>query len=176
MNKAYVEDCTTLSPREALGGCRQSNIECWLDPSELDVLFVSIGGQEPQRLILEQIDLTFGPMVYFVCGCGYRALKLYLPPKGTRFACRSCQKLGYRGSGLNPKSVAGKAIHQIERISKLADTRASMSRIFYRGQYTRRFNRFLTQCGDAGLNSIVDDARDLLDILKTQGIPTNAGH
>ena len=36
-----------------------------------------------------------------------------------------------------------------------------MSRIFYEGKFTKRFERFLGQCERAGFNSIVQGANDL---------------
>jgi len=36
-----------------------------------------------------------------------------------------------------------------------------MSRVFYNGQYTKRFDRFLNLCGRAGLVDVVNDAGNL---------------
>ena len=172
-----VEDCYAITTKDAIRRLRRVNrtdakrpdIDCWLDdPSDPDILCISVAGQEPQTFTLEWIESTFGERAYFNCGCGYRAAKLYLLPNGTQFSCRRCQKLKYRLSSLNPKSAAGQAIHRFERMNKLAYTRANMSRIFYKGKFTRRFNRFLKLCGDAGFNNVVDDARSLLEIVKTQ--------
>lgn len=174
-----VEDCFAITPKNVLRRLKWVNdtkttttkldIDCWLDdPSDSDILCVSVRGQEPQKLVLEWVGITFGQTAYFNCACGYRAAKLYLQPNGAQFGCRRCQNLKYRLSSLNPKSVAGRAIHKFERMNKLAYTRASMSRIFYKGKYTKRFNRFLARCSDAGLNNVVEDAKSMLEIVKTQ--------
>ena len=145
------------------------DIDCWLDdPSDPDILCISVAGQEPQTFTLEWIESTFGKRAYFNCGCGHRSAKLYLPPNGTQFSCRRCHNLKYRLSNLNRKSIVGQKIYKFERMNKLAYTRSNISRIFYKGQYTKRFNRFLKLCSDAGLNNVVDDARSLLEIVKTQ--------
>ena len=150
-------------------GAKHPDIDCWLDdPGDPDILCVSVRGQEPQKLTLEWLDSTFGKRAYFNCACGYRAARLYLSPNGTQFGCRRCQNLKYRLSSLNPRSRAGQAIHRLVRAKKLIETRANMSRIFYRGKYTKRFNRFLRRCSDAGLNDVVDDARSLLEVVKSQ--------
>ena len=40
-----------------------------------------------------------------------------------------------------------------------------MSRIFYDGNYTKRFERFLGQCERAGFNTIVDGANALKQLV-----------
>lgn len=181
MDNMYVEDCDTITPRDVLRGLEWSNgigtnadgrkpdLNCWVDdPSYPDIVYVSVGGQEPQTITLEWIRISYGRVVYFNCNCGYRAAKLYSLPNATQFGCRRCLKLRYRSSTINPKSVAGSAMHKFDRRNKLADIRANMSRIFYRGEYTKRYKRFLKQCGDAGLTDVVNDANSLLNIIKTQ--------
>ena len=173
-----VEDCFTITPRDVLRGLkwnegvgtgaedRKPELNCWVDdPSDSDVVWVSVKGQEPQELSLEWISLTYGQMAYFNCNCGYRSAKLYLPPGGAQFGCRRCLKLRYRGSIINPRSVVGQAIHKYSRMNKLADIRANISRIFYKGEYTKRYKRFLKRCSDEALTG---NAESLLNIIKTQ--------
>ena len=138
-------------------------VDYFLDDFSSDnaIVMVSIEKKKPQKIEIEFVDLTYGQTGYFRCECGKRVSKLYLPPQGTKFACRSCHGLRYRLSTLNRNSIAGKSIYQIERINKLSSSRAGMDRIFYNGEYTKRFNRFLKQCEKAGLDSIVKGARDL---------------
>lgn len=129
-------------------------------------LFVSVNGQNPQKFAWELVEMTFGEKAYFYCPCGYRATKLYLPPNSSEFKCRKCHKLRYELTVLNRKSVAGKSIYQINRLHKLANSRAGMSRIFYNGNFTKRFERFLRLCDRAGLESIVKGANDLKALIK----------
>lgn len=182
-NIFFVEDCTAITAKEALRiASRLKNkktkleLDCWLDADDASALWLRIIDQEPQRVAIEWIALNFGYGAYFECSCGFRASKLYLVPRGNKFACRMCQKLKYRRSSINPNSVAGYAIHRMEQVKKLADERAGMSRIFYKGQYTHRFNRFLSQCSAVGLHGVVRDARELLEIVKSYGTSTNSGN
>ncbi len=174
MDKYFVEDCFTLTPRDVgfrLDRTRKlginklegrNDISYWFDDmSNPTRLFVSVGGHEPQEFIWESVELTFGETAYFYCSCGYRARKLYLLPNGYEFKCRKCHNLLYIISSFNKKSVAGRSIYQMNRLQKLANDRAGISRIFYNGEYSRRFNRFLGLCDKAGLESIVNGARDL---------------
>lgn len=174
-----VEDCLTISPGDVsrrfdhmrkmgvsiLDG--HSNVSYWFDDiSRPAFLFVSVDGKEPQKLAWEEIDITFGERNYFYCPCGYRATKLYLPPNGTEFLCRKCHNLRYELTVVNRKSIAGGVIYRMSRLRKLANNRASMSRIFYNGNYTKRFSRFLRLCDRAGLDSIVKGANDLKALIK----------
>lgn len=173
-NKYLIEECFHLTPRDVRSrfdhilriGVNslkdRPEINFWFeDEDDPTHLFISVDGHEPQDLVWELDELTFGAKAYFHCSCGYRASKLYLPPNGTEFKCRKCHKLKYELSVVNKKSVAGKSIYRINRLHKLANSRASMSRIFYNGQYTKRFERFLRLCERAGLDSIVKGANDL---------------
>jgi hypothetical protein len=173
-NRYLVEDCFYLTPRDV--GNRfdrvrklgintlehRPGIRYWFDDmSEPKYLFVSVDGHEPQKFKWESVEITFGEKGYFYCSCGHRATKLYLPPRSTEFKCRKCHELRYELTVLNRKSVAGKVIYRVNRIQKLANSRAGMGRIFYKGQYTKRFERFLGLCDRAGLESIVQGANDL---------------
>ena len=182
MNKSFTaEDCYTIKPNDVIRILRRENkakadiklsdVDCWLDnPDNPDVLCVSVKGHEPQKIVLEWVDISFGQMAYFRCDCGYRSSKLYLPPNGTQYQCRRCHKLRYRISSLNPTSIAGKALHRFNRINKLIETRANISHLFYNGRYTRRFENFLKHCKKEGLDNIVEDAQKLLEVVKTQQI------
>ena len=183
-----MEDCFSLSPRDALVGIRidkmigkktsgnkPSDLNLWFEDDQNDpnIVHVSVNGQEPQKLALEYIDITFGPVAYFICNCGRRVARMYLVSNSTELKCRLCHNLRYRLSTLNPNSVAGKAIYRLDRVNKLIETRENMSRIFYRGQYTKRMNRFLTLCNKVGLDSVVNDAKSLLEVVKSKEILTN---
>lgn len=179
MSTAFVEDCRTLTPKavfESLNGIRKIagssenkrlDINCWLeDEADLSVVMVSVSGGEPQRLIVGWSPVTFGDRAYFECICGHNAAKLYLPPHGKEFKCRSCHKLQYQLSAFNRYSVAGKALYRMNRLQKLSESRASMSRILYKGKYSKRYESFLGLCDKAGLKSIVRGANDLKALLQ----------
>jgi hypothetical protein len=182
MEKQYfVEECFVLTPRDV--GYRidrvqkiginilehRPEIRYWFDEDEEGSpvsLFVSVDEQEPQKLKWEQMEITFGFREYFYCPCGQRSSKLYLLPNGKEFKCRECHHLKYRLSSFNKHSVAGESIYKMDRLQKLANDRASMSRIFYNGHYTKRFERFLKLCDKAGLESIVKGAYDLKTLIQ----------
>ena len=177
-NRYLVEECSCLTPRDV---GRRSNrirklginilegredISYWFDDmSEPTCLFVSVSGHGPQKFQWEKVELTFGERAYFYCPCGYRASKIYLLPNGKEFKCRKCHKLRYALAVLNKKSVAGRSVYRINRLHKLANSRANMDRIFYKGGYTKRFKRFLNLCDKAGLESIVKGANDLKELI-----------
>lgn len=183
-NIYFVEDCTAITAKEALRiasrlkniKTKTTDVECWLDADDSNALWLRTIDQEPQRITLEWIALNFGYGAYFECTCGFRASKLYLIPHGKNFACRVCQKLKYRRSSINPNSVAGRAIYKFDRMNKLAETRANMRGIFWKGTYTHRYNRFLAQCSAVGLHGVVNDARELLEVVKVHGTSTNTGN
>ncbi len=173
-----VEECFALTPKTV---CRFNCVEkseinslehgpginYWFDDDNGSTcLFVSIGGQEPQKFNWELVLLTFGERAYFYCSCGHRASKLYLPPNGTEFKCRKCHNLKYELSTFNRKSLAGQSLYQANRLLKLANSRANISRIFYNGNFTKRFERFLKLCDRAGLDSVVKGAQDLKALTK----------
>jgi hypothetical protein len=177
--KYFVEECFTLTPRDVgnridrirkLGINILENrpgIRYWFDDDDRPMyLFISVDGREAQKLRWEQVEITFGIREYFYCLCGQKSTKLYLLPNGKEFKCRICHNLKYRLSTFNRYSVAGKAIYKMDRLQKLANNRASMSRIFYNGHYTKRFEKFLKLCDKAGLDSIVRGAQDLKELIQ----------
>lgn len=159
----YVEDCLTLTTKDLLNGLyKRSDITYWPeDETDQSVWSISVAGSDPQEIAMEWEDVTYGKRAYFRCSCGYRATKLYLPHDATEFKCRNCHNLQYQLTSFNRYSVAGKALYRVNRMNKLSANRAGMSRIFYNGNYTKRFERFLSQCERAGFNSIVQGANDL---------------
>lgn len=174
-----VEDCFAITPRDVgwrldrvrkLGVNileRRSDISYWFDDmAKPTCLFVSVAGHEPQKLSWETVEITFGYKDFFFCPCGHRAMKLYLLPGGNEFKCRKCHKLQYQIATFNPDSVAGKPLYKLNRLQRLADSRANMGRILYNGNYTKKFMRFLRLCRRAGLGSVVEDANGLMALIK----------
>jgi len=177
----FVEDCFSISPRDfgwradrirKLGVNtleRRPGLHYWFDDmSNPTQLFVSVDGEEPQLFVWEVVDITFGEKAYFYCPCGYRAMKLYLPPGGKEFKCRACHKLRYRLTALNRNSGAGKILYQANRLQKLSDSRERMGRLFYNGAYTAKLERFLNQCKKAGLNNVVEGFEELRTLTHTK--------
>ena len=122
-------------------------------------------GMEPQRILLEEHELTFGTRSYLTCECGCRVNALYLD-KGI-FACRKCKNLKYQSTTINRNSKHGKFIYQQNQILKLMTMRESLGRIFYRSQYSKRFKRWLGLCESAGLTNEVVDARKLMEAINS---------
>ncbi len=170
----FVEECTTITPKEVIsiatptiGKKYRTDIDCWFENEDRNIVSVSVNGKEPQMITLEFIEIHYGQMVYFNCGkCSSRSAKLYLPPQGIEFQCRECGKLKYRLSAINSKSIAGMAIYRAVKINMIMDARATMNRIIYRGQYTHRYNRFLKKCKSVGLHEVVTNAQRLLKTIR----------
>lgn len=171
----FVEECNTITPKEVvsiatstIGKKNRTDIDCWFENEDKNIISVSINGKEPQMITLEFMEIHYGQMTYFNCGkCRSRSAKLYLPPRGTEFRCRGCNNLKYRLSAINSKSIAGMAIYRTIKTNKIIDARATMSRIMYRGQYTHRFNRFLKKCKSVGLHEVVNNAQALLETIRS---------
>ena len=145
-------------------GNRKLLCEYWIDYSNNETfLFISTGTSNlPQRILLSKQELYFGSRSYFVCECGKRVIKLYIPSGRANFACRSCCGLQYELSTINRSSTHGAFLYKTNRTLKLINQRADMNRIIYKGSYTRRYNRFLKLCQQSGLYGVVKDAQDLM--------------
>ena len=158
-----VEDSLSLTTKDLLQGVYlRPDITYWQeDSNDKSIWSISVTGSEPQEIAMEWEPVTYGERPYFRCECGHRATKLYLPPNGHKFKCRECHNLHYQLTTFNRYSIAGRKLYQVNRLNKLSNNRAGMSRIFYNGNYTKKFERFLGQCEKAGFNSIVQGANDL---------------
>ena len=116
--------------------------------------------EEPQRILLSEEELTFGIRTYLTCACGNRVNTLYL--KEGVFACRECHNLKYQSTTINRNSRHGNFLYKQSQIIKAMDMRESMGRIFYKSQYTKKFNRYLNICTRVGLYNEVIEAQKLL--------------
>ena len=170
----FVEDSLFLSPKDILCGISSSQnkkgdsriLDYWLDnPAEPSIAFVSISGNEPQSISIEWKTITFGERAYFLCECNCRVSRLYLPQDKAKFKCRKCHNLQYQLASFSRYSVAGKSLYHMNRLQKLTNSRAGMGRVFYKGHYTKRFERFLGLCEKAGLESVVQGARVLKELV-----------
>lgn len=178
-----TENCIVLTPKSVLMNikkCKQNkvslnahglNIECSFNSTIYpSIILTRVEDKQPQQITLVWQAITFGQTAYFKCSCGNRCRRLYLPPGCIKFKCRTCYHLRYELSLINRNTVQGRFLYRFNRILKLTNQRASMNRIFYKNCYTKRFERFLDLCSKAGLNNIVNDARDLMNSIKSQSI------
>lgn len=133
---------------------------------EYDYLVINYS-EEEQRVKLATSELHFGPRTWFVCECGRRVGKLYLPPHTTQFKCRHCYSLSYEIQNISKKSKSGRFMYKTNRTIKLMNVREHMRSIFYGGKFTRRYNHWLKLSEMLGLKSNVDDARKLLSDINT---------
>lgn len=175
-----VEECFFIKPNDIIKALESFNngnlafknrtdITFWLDEDKKETFEVnfSVAGSEPRVIDFDCVDITFGERAYFICpSCSKRVNKLYLPSTCNEFKCCKCHKLRYFLNTFNKNSVAGIKLYEMNRRQKLAESRASMSRILYRGEYSRRFLRFLNLCNRAGLSKVVDNAKGLMDLVK----------
>lgn len=176
-----IENCAVLTVKDALKSIhsakpvevasngREFGIQCQFNTAtDASAILTNSKGEELQEIALEWIDLTYGRTAFFICECGYRAKKLYQPPGAKKYLCRRCHGLRYELSSINRNSLHGKLFYRTNRMIKLANQRADLRYIFYEGRYTHRYERFLTLCERAGLNEVVNDARELLKAVKAQ--------
>ena len=133
--------------------------------AEFDYLVIHNEGVE-QRIKLIDSELHFGARIWFLCECGVRVAKLHLPPGAREFKCRHCHKLAYASTGVNKNSRHGFFIYKQSQILKLIAKRESMGRIFYRSEYTRRFNKWLDKCDEVGLVGERVEAEELMRAIK----------
>lgn len=130
-----------------------------------DFVYISHGPNDPQRIALIESELTFGTRSFFICGCGYRASKLYLkpPPGNSEIKCRKCHNLRYGLEMINRHSRQGALLYRTNRTIKAINLREIIGgRIFYRSRYTGNFLRYLALCAKAGLNREIEDAKRLM--------------
>lgn len=100
---SVVENCTPLPAGEF---ARQ--VGAGVGVSVWKVEMVVGGRQVQQQFRLESRPMPWGGGIkfYFYCGCGRRCAKLYLPPGGDQFACRSCHRLLYWDQRFKPRQIA----------------------------------------------------------------------
>lgn len=171
---SFIENSFSISAKDILhnrrlvvdDGNTHHEVNYWIEETaHASTVHISTKGGEPQTFDMELEELTFGKRGYFKCSCGLRVNRLFLPHNGTEFGCRKCHGLQYQLSSFNRYSVAGKSLYRINRLHKLSNSRAGMTRIFYGGSYTKKFERFLRLCDRAGLDHIVKGAEDLRTLL-----------
>jgi hypothetical protein len=167
MQGYFVEDCIAISPNSILQHqhIHEAITHWYADGDKPASGAICLSGGIPQMLSFEWQEITYGKRAFFVCDCGSKVGKLYLPPHGKEFLCRKCHQLRYFLATINRQSVAGRSIYRMNRLRKLSESRAQMGRIFYNGEYTKRFCRFLSLCSKAGLNHVVEGAEQLKTVM-----------
>jgi hypothetical protein len=84
--KTTVEECLVLNVRDLRLDRRAG----------LEATFTAEVGGTSTRLRAVSSPCRFGGVRWWiVCSCGRRVLKVYRPPGGLRFACRTCHGLTY---------------------------------------------------------------------------------
>jgi len=170
MTTPFVEDAFVLSPNDVLQNRYngRTDVRYWSEDDSTDpaTVFVAMGGKEPQKLDLAWDSITYGQRAYFLCSCGHRSAKLYMPIHSHELKCRKCHGLQYQLSSFNRNSIAGKSLYKMNRLQKLTNSRANMGRIIYGGRFSQRFERFLRLCEKAGLNDVVQGANSLKALLQ----------
>ena len=172
----YVEDCYHLTPRKlkkTLGHAgaqisaierERPDIQSWMDEG---MLCIAVGGKDPQRIEIETVANHLGTRTYLLCPmCGYRAHKLYLPPQGHNFACRTCHKLKYRLSTINKYSSIGGLMYALSHQEKLMTQRESLRSIVYNGNFTRKFQAYVKQARRHGSKEAMANIEKLTEILR----------
>jgi hypothetical protein len=142
-----------LEPIEGFLNFTHNDKETALDYSfELDgenTRLIIMFGAEPQYIQLSEQQLSIGSRTVFVCACGRKTYGLYL--LNDTFACLKCQKLHYASTRINRRSKHGEFLHKQLQVIKLIEMRESISRPFYKSNYTRRYQRWLKLCLHAGI-------------------------
>ncbi len=188
MARELIENCFELSPTIVNRNYKRfRKIDAPIDERRPDInyywneedgdgtsLFVTVGTSDEQKISLEEVELPFTRREYFLCPkCQKRVYKIFLLPNGHEFSCRRCHSLRYTLTTINRKTPHGKVLYQLNRLDKLSRQRMNIRTPIYRGQYTQKFQRFLRMCDRAGLHSVVEDARGLMEALKnTETSPT----
>lgn len=113
-------------------------------------------------------ELYFGTRNYFICECGARCNRLYLPSNNGNFKCRNCHSLRYELSSINTSTIHGKLLYRTSRTIKLVNKRAVMNRIVYRSKYTHKYQSFLKHCNKAGLHEVIRDSENLMMAIQNQ--------
>ena len=103
-----VEHCQVLEANGIARNRAQAALQLgWPIPPEIDEV-ISYMSPATGRLIKHRIQVTTtrphygGVRVWFVCGCGRRCGKLYLPPDGDIYRCRRCYGLAYTSQRVSP--------------------------------------------------------------------------
>lgn len=166
----FVEDCFSITPtyKVDFDRMRKLGIHIEYHMEAEDHIIVTVGSNEPQRIDTEDVESTSTSRRYFHCpGCDKPIYKLYLLPNGHEFKCRKCHNLRYTLTSLNKKTSHGKMLYSMNRMDKLSKQREKMGTILYNGNYTKKFKSFLKQCTRAGYAEAVEDAKVLMEALKT---------
>lgn len=175
MQGPFIENCFCLTPKRVddslnrvgrkigdISDLERADIR--YEYEEVDgkyFILASVDGNAPQRIALETLETSFGERQYFHCeSCNSRRHKLFLLPGGHLFQCFKCQ--GIKRETFNPSSKQGQLFIRAKKILKLIDQQSRMtSRIWYRSVYTKRYEKFLSECLKIGLTDVVEEARAL---------------
>ncbi len=91
-----------------------------------DVLYIEANGNE-QSIAIEKRPALSGVAYFFICSCGQRCKKIYLPPGHEDFTCRHCCNLAYRCTRISDSTKNGAILNDYCRMLKLIEK--GMSRL-----------------------------------------------
>jgi len=121
-------------------------------------------GPEPQKIPLHDRVLSFGTRTYLVCGCGRDCNALYLT--GDYFACRKCKMLRYESTRVNKNSDHAYMMWLYAKRLELMEMKASIKRFFYRGQFTKKYLRYIALCIKYHVYDEVESSEEIKKLLR----------
>ena len=121
-------------------------------------------GPEPQRIPLRDRILSFGTRTYLVCGCGRHCNTLYL--SGDYFACRRCKMLRYKSTRVNINNDRAYMLWISEKRIELLKMKEGIKRFFYRGQFTKKYLRYLLLCRKYHVYDEVETSKEITKMLQ----------
>ena len=185
-NATCIEDCISITPKDVFAvhsrvirySPRETvvpkgvSVSYYLeDPQDkLAGVTTIVGDGAPEHIELEAIALHLGTRYAFRCGCGERAFRMFLAPRGSKFHCRRCVGLPYRAHTMTFASPLHKKLAKLRAIESLADARANITNPYYGDHLTVKFKRFVKRAEKLGFTEVVDGARALEEFLKSKVI------
>lgn len=121
-------------------------------------------GPEPQKILLHERPLTYGVRTEFVCGCGRKCNTLYL--SADYFSCRKCKLLRYESTRVNKNSDHAYMRWIYGKRMELMEMKASIKRIFYKGQYTKKYLRYISLCIKYHAYDEVEASKEVTELLR----------
>lgn len=119
----------------------------------IQLVYTAIDLERNRKQINYDIELTTTPCnfggkrFWFLCSgfsegkvCGKRVAVLYKPSFGEYFSCRHCYNLTYESSNLSGRK---KKLGKFATLPELEELRDGIKKPLYKGDFTKRFKRYL---------------------------------
>ena len=126
--KGHLREGARGTKRWARGDQDADGIGWQVEDDGLRLIYTSTGRDGKKTdysdwVLLDHTPATYGgERVWFTCGCCERPVrKLYLPPSGGHFMCRSCHHLSYK-KRRKPRSAWGKVVERMRKLEKELET------------------------------------------------------